>query len=160
MSLIVVIKGPEATAGSIFILCITSGINDPANVAIINVKKIEIPTRRPSNKSCCQKKIITVIKIPQIDPVINPVPASRIISFHLLSFSKSPVAIPQCSCLQVSQTSTNPPTTQCWLAQNYASRIYNRPMGVHSDKSHYQWQDQFQMLLLDKALSPQPPKHD
>ena len=90
----VVMKGPEATAGSIFILCMRSGTSEPASVATIRVMKIEIPTNNPSIKSSCQKKTIKMMAIPHVRPIIRPVPASRRTSFHLLSCSNSPVAIP------------------------------------------------------------------
>ena len=49
MSLIVVIKGPDATAGSIFSLLIISGTVAPTIVEILNVKNRDTPTM-PANQ--------------------------------------------------------------------------------------------------------------
>ena len=51
----VVIKGPDATAGSIFNRSIIIGMTEPDNVATVSVAIIEIPTRNPKNNSPFQK---------------------------------------------------------------------------------------------------------
>lgn len=53
ISLIVVMSGPEATAGSTLNLYKTSGMMVPASVPIINVINRELPTTIPSVKLPC-----------------------------------------------------------------------------------------------------------
>ena len=77
MSLIVVMNGPDATAGSIFILSMKIGMTEPDKVATVNVAKMEIPTKIPKNNCPFQIKIMMTINNPHTDPVINPVVASR-----------------------------------------------------------------------------------
>ncbi len=69
-------NGPDATAGSIFILSIKIGMTEPDNVATVSVARIEIPTNIPKNNCPFQIKMMITINNPQTDPVINPVVAS------------------------------------------------------------------------------------
>lgn len=55
MSFNVVIKGPEATAGSILNRSIINGINAPDKVATVKVVSKAIPTKIPKKIFPCQK---------------------------------------------------------------------------------------------------------
>ena len=62
----VVINGPDATAGSTFNLCIIKGINAPEIVATVSVAKIDMPTKIPRNKVPFQINTVRATTIPHI----------------------------------------------------------------------------------------------
>src|SRR5699024_711711 len=95
ISQMVVINGPEATAGSTFNLCINNEIREPINVPM----KIEDINKKPSinttNHSFFQTKILPVITTPHMTPLVIDVPISCKQCFFNGSLSNSPVAIPR-----------------------------------------------------------------
>lgn len=86
ISLIVVMNGPLATAGSIFNLYINKGNNAPAIVATNNDTVIDAPTINPKYKLLSNGEPTIILQIttiantmiPQVTPVIIPVSDSRL----------------------------------------------------------------------------------
>lgn len=64
----VVMNGPEATAGSIFIRCMNNGMNEPEMVATKIETKIAAPTNKAMMNSCFQMKIKPTTKTAQTNP--------------------------------------------------------------------------------------------
>src|SRR5699024_454492 len=93
MSLIVVINGPLATAGSIFILFINIGMIAPINVPTVIAIVRLMETINAKTGSLYNKIIIRNKLSAQQKPVNKPEPDSRKASLNLLCSSISPVDI-------------------------------------------------------------------
>ena len=84
MSLIVVIKGPLATAGSILHLFITKGIIEPTNVPTV-IAHVKLPPTIKANNGCLNMTTIIKKRITaQTIPDNKPLPASRNAILNLL----------------------------------------------------------------------------
>src|SRR5690625_3480631 len=92
----VVIKGPDAIAGSSFNLLINNGTVDPITVETLNVQRIETPTIKASTQFPSYiTEMINVMEIIQIKPSIKPALNSRLIIRQKPPFSRLPSASPR-----------------------------------------------------------------
>ena len=96
MSFIMVINGPEATAGSTFIRLKVIGMRTPRVADSETARKMDIPTTRP-NISCLpsQKNATNAIITPQTTPISRAVRISLSMTPAIRVRLIYPVAIPR-----------------------------------------------------------------